>query len=118
MRRTLFAFAPVLLLTGCAGGLGEPETVNVTVTEIVESPEDEADAEADAAPEEEPAADPESERSRNQNLMHRHRPAALCSTRRTKARSAGRAEPPLRGTTSGSAGRLRAILRLRSTHKP
>lgn len=61
MRRTMFALAPLLLLTGCAGGLGEPETVNVTVTEVVESPEDEADAEADAAPEEEPAADPESE---------------------------------------------------------
>ena len=65
MRRTLFALAPLLLLTGCAGGLGEPETVNVTVTEVVESPEDEADAEADAAPEEEepePEPEPEPER--------------------------------------------------------
>ena len=61
MRRTLFAFAPVLLLTGCAGGLGEPETVNVTVTEVVDAPEDEADAEDDATPEEEPAPDPEAE---------------------------------------------------------
>ena len=61
MRRTLFAFAPVLLLTGCAGGLGEPETVNVTVTEVVDAPEEDVDAQADAAPEEEPAADPESE---------------------------------------------------------
>ena len=62
MRRTLFAFAPVLLLTGCAGGLGEPETVNVTVTEVVDAPEEDVDAQADAAPEEEePAPEPEPE---------------------------------------------------------
>lgn len=62
MRRTLLALAPLLLLTGCAGGLGEPETVNVTVTEVVDPPEEEVDVEADAAPEEEePAPEPEPE---------------------------------------------------------
>lgn len=62
MRRTLFALAPLLLLTGCAGGLGEPETVNVTVTEVVDAPEEEVDVEAEAAPEEEePAPEPEPE---------------------------------------------------------
>ena len=61
MQRTIAALAPLLLLTGCAGGLGEPETVNVTVTEVVDAPEDEADAEDDATPEEEPAPDPEAE---------------------------------------------------------
>lgn len=62
MRRTLFALAPLLLLTGCAVGLGEPETVNVTVTEVVDAPEEEVDVEADAAPEEEePAPEPEPE---------------------------------------------------------
>lgn len=62
MRRTIAALAPLLLLTGCAGGLGEPETVDVTVTEVVDAPDKEVDVEADAAPEEEePAPEPEPE---------------------------------------------------------
>lgn len=62
MRRTLFALAPLLLLTGCASGLGEPETVNVTVTEVVDAPEEDVDTQADAAPEEEePEPEPEPE---------------------------------------------------------
>ena len=57
MRRVLapLSLLTALLLAGCAGGTGEPETIVVTSTEVVDAPVPES------APEEEPAPEPESE---------------------------------------------------------
>lgn len=57
MRRALapLSLLTALLVAGCSGGLGEPETIVVTETTVVDAPAPES------APEEEPEAEPESE---------------------------------------------------------
>ncbi|WP_311524517.1 hypothetical protein [uncultured Corynebacterium sp.] len=57
MRRVLapLSLLTALLLAGCAGGTGEPETIVVTSTEVVDAPAPES------APEANPETEPESE---------------------------------------------------------
>lgn len=59
MRRVLapLSLLTALLLAGCAGGTGEPETIVVTSTEVVDAPAPESAPEAN--PETEPESEPE-----------------------------------------------------------
>ncbi|OFL17526.1 hypothetical protein HMPREF2785_02380 [Corynebacterium sp. HMSC067D03] len=60
MRRVLapLSLLTALLLAGCAGGTGEPETIVVTSTEVVDAPAPESAPEAEPAPAPEPEAAP------------------------------------------------------------
>ncbi|MBC3179697.1 hypothetical protein [Corynebacterium lujinxingii] len=61
MRRALVPLSlfTSLLLAGCAGGFGEPETVEVTVTSVVDAPVDDSNEHTPPEPEPEPASEPE-----------------------------------------------------------